>query len=518
LNTDAADNFVNSTAVQSDGKILIGGGFTNYNGVPRNGIARLNSDGSLDYTFNPGSGANVAINYLTIQPDGKILIGGYFTNYNGVSRRRVARLNVDGSLDTDFNPGTGANDVVTTLSLQSDGKILLGGKFNTFNGVSRNGIVRLNSDGSLDTDFNPATWTNSNVYSIVPQPDGKILISGYFTGTVLMRLNSDGSVDDSFTMGIGYDAKFSAAYAYSIALQPDGQIILGGNFIIYNGFYINRIVRLNSDGNIDFGFYFNSGNGVDSPFYSDTYVVSVVIQPDGKILIGGLFTRYNGVDRYFTARVNSDGSLDNTFAGSGANTIVYSFALQSDGKILVVGAFTYYNGANQNRIARLNSDGSIDTNFNPGSGVDEQVSTIALQPDGKILLSGVFTHYNDKFASENRNRIVRLNRDGSLDNSFNAGDGANSAVYSLALQLDGRILLGGSFTSINGVSRRGIARLNADGSLDNSFNPGSGTNNIVTSLSLQPDGQNITWWLFYKYQWDKSEWHSSPKFGWQFRH
>jgi uncharacterized delta-60 repeat protein len=493
LNTDAANNFVTVTAIQSDGKILIGGGFTNYNGVARNGIARLNADGSLDNSFNPGGGANVAVYSLVIQPDGKILIGGVFTSYNGISRRRIARINSDGSLDTGFNPGNAANDEVYAIALQPDGKVLLGGKFNNFNGFSRNGIVRLNSDGSLDNTFNPITTANSRVNTVAVQPDGKILIGGDFGGVIIIRLNADGSLDGSFTIGVGYDLSFSAAYASSIALQPDGSILVGGNFIFFNGLNINRIVRLDSGGNIDFNFYFNSGNGVDSPFSSANFipsVSSVALQSDGKILLGGLFTSYNNENRFFITRINSDGSLDYSFdVGSGATSIVNSFAFQSDGKILVGGYFTYYNGENKNRIARLNPDGSIDNNFNPGSGVDAQVSAIALQPDGKILLGGAFKNYNNKFTSESRNRIVRLNRDGSLDNSFNAGDGANAVVYSLALQPDGKILLAGSFSSINGVNRNRIARLNADGSLDNTFNPASGTNNLVAWLTLQPDGK-----------------------------
>jgi uncharacterized delta-60 repeat protein len=488
LNTDAANNFVSVTAVQPDGKILIGGGLTNYNGVPRNGIARLNTDGSLDTSFDPGSGANVAVYALVIQPDGKILIGGVFTTYNGVSRRRIARINSDGSLDTSFNPGNAAaNDEVYSIALQSDGKILVGGKFSNFNGVSRNGIARLNSDGSVDGTFNPVTPANSRVNSVVVQPDGKILIGGDFGGIIIVRLNEDGSLNDSFTLALAYDASFSAANASSIALQADGKILVGGNFILYNFENFNRIIRLNSDGSIDYSF--NPGSGLNSQFFLAPYVASIAIQSDGKILLGGLFTSYDNEDRFFMTRINSDGSLDYSFnIGIGATTIVNSFAFQSDGKILAGGYFTYYNGTNQNRIARLNLDGSLDSSFNPASGVNEQITAIALQPDGKILLSGVFTQYNNKFTSENRNRILRLNRDGSLDNSFDIGTGANSVVYSIALLPDGKILIGGAFTSINGVSRNRLARLNANGSLDNTFNPG-GASNLVASLIRQPDGK-----------------------------
>lgn len=134
---------------------MIGGGFTAFNGASRNYIARLNADGSLDTSFNPGTGRNRWVDTTAIQADGKILIGGDFTSYNGTSINRIARLNEDGSLDTSFNPGTGAGNWVFTTALQPDGKILIGGFFTSYNSISRSGIARLNADGSLETSFNP---------------------------------------------------------------------------------------------------------------------------------------------------------------------------------------------------------------------------------------------------------------------------------------------------------------------------------------------------------------------------
>jgi len=124
-------NVVNQIVFQSDGKLIVGGGFTTWNGTSSNHIVRIKVDGSIDSTFDPGSGANNNVNCIAIQDDGKILIAGYFTTYDGVAISRVARLNTDGTLDSSFDPGTGPNDAPTAMAVQSDGKILLVGEFTT---------------------------------------------------------------------------------------------------------------------------------------------------------------------------------------------------------------------------------------------------------------------------------------------------------------------------------------------------------------------------------------------------
>ncbi|MBX2927528.1 MAG: T9SS type A sorting domain-containing protein [Saprospiraceae bacterium] len=283
------------------GKSSSGGGFTSYNGTPRNFIARLNADGSLDTGFNPGTGASSGVYAMALQPDGKILIGGFFNSYNGTGRNRIARLNADGSLDTGFNPGTGANDWVQSLALQPDGKILIGGGFTSYNGTGRNRVARLNADGSLDTGFNPGTGANGWVWAMALQPDGKILIGGLFTtynGTgrnYIARLNADGSLDTGFNPGTG-----AGSTVWAMALQPDGKILIGGDFTTYNGTGRNRVARLNADGSLDTGF--NPGTGANN------VVRAMSLQPDGKILIGGAFTGYDGTGRNRVARVNGGSS------------------------------------------------------------------------------------------------------------------------------------------------------------------------------------------------------------------
>ncbi|MGW8185212.1 MAG: Ig-like domain-containing protein [Candidatus Moraniibacteriota bacterium] len=352
---DLANSSIHVTAIQADGKIIIGGQFTFYNGTAINRIARLNADGTLDTTFNVGTGTNDAILDMAIQSDGKIIIGGYFTTYNGTTINRIARLNTDGTLDGTFAVGSGASNYVRTISIQSDGKVIIGGDFSTYNGTTKNYIARLNTDGTLDATF---------------------------TGT-----------------GAGN-------YVYASAIQADGKIIIGGTFTSYNGTGINYIARLNTDGTLDTSL--NVGTG------ASTYVRTISIQSDGKIIIGGDFITYNSISRKYIARLNTDGTLDTTLAGLGPNGSIYTTAIQPDGKIIIGGAFTSYNGNGANRIARINADGIFDVSFSVGTGASANVRSSVIQSDGKIIIGGEFVTYNNVV----RKYIARLKADGSNDSIF----------------------------------------------------------------------------------------------------
>jgi uncharacterized delta-60 repeat protein len=290
-----------SLALQPDGKVLVGGLFTQYNGVNVNDhLVRLNSDGTLDLGFTSGgaNGFNSAVYGLALQPDGKVLVGGNFTQYNGVNVNfRLVRLNSNGTLDLGFTSGgpIGFNLLVQSLALQPDGKVLVGGLFTQYNGVNVNErLVRLNSNGTLDLGFTSGgpDGMNDDVYALVLQPDGKVLVGGAFTqynganvNSRLVRLNSDGTLDSGFTSGgpTGFGGT-----VFSLALQPDGKVLVGGNFTQYNGVNVNsRLVRLNSDGTLDSGFTSGGPNGFDNT------ARSLALQPDGKVIAGGDFTTYN---------------------------------------------------------------------------------------------------------------------------------------------------------------------------------------------------------------------------------
>ena len=328
--------------------------------------------GDVDLTFNPTierPGAGVFD--LVLQPDGKSLIGGAFTTVNGVSRPRVARLNSDGSVDTTFNPGVGPDSSVFDLSLQTDGKVLLAGPFTSVAGVARNGLARLNSDGSLDTTFVPALagWESVNV--VCAQADGKVLFGGSFLSGFSVirfrRLNSDGSVDSAFT------PTFSGVLDQNTAInviveQADGKILVGGDFVGLNNTARTDILRVNSDGSLDTAFNPNTGAG-------STDVLGIAVQTDGKILVGGDFTTINGTARNGVARLNSDGTLDTGFnPGTGlAGGAALSFGMQTDGKVLLAGQFITVNGSSRSGVARVNGDGSLDAAFNPGTGTNSTV-------------------------------------------------------------------------------------------------------------------------------------------------
>ncbi|TGD58700.1 T9SS type A sorting domain-containing protein [Flavobacterium humi] len=499
----ATASFLNDIAVQTDGKIIVAGALLSYNGTTLNHIVRLNSDGSIDPTFNVGTGFNKTTYAIKIQPDGKILIGGLFTTYNGSPSKGIIRLNNDGTKDVSFNTGTGfANSSVTStrefvhqMLVQPDGKVLCIGFFNSYNGSNADMIVRLNANGSYDSTFSTGTFDTSlhisGIKGIASQLDGKIIVVGDLYnysgvscyGTV--RMNADGSYDNTFSASTG--AKIEDNLATSVRVLSDGKIIMAGDFKTFSGKAVNRILKLNTDGTRDLSF--NTAG-------FDNTVNTIALQADHKILAGGTFTAYNGATTKRIARIHTDGNLDNSFSsGSGFDAGVNKIKVQADNKILVGGDFISYNGTTANRIIRLLGDGTADTSFNTGTGFDNRVLAIALQNNGKIIIAGDFTSYNGVAA----NRIIRLNPDGSIDSVFAAGLGFNNTIYAIALQSDGKMLIGGSFTNYNGTAVNRIVRLNDDGSRDTSFTIGSGFNNIVRVIVLQPDGKIMVGGNFTSY-------------------
>lgn len=300
------DGEVHAIALQLDGRILIAGNFTSYNGTNRGHIARLNADGSLDLTFDPGSGASGDINALAVHPDGNIFIGGTFSSYNGTNRSRIARLDYDGGLDTSFNPGTGVNGYgILALALRTDGKVVIAGYFSSVNGTNRNSIARLNANGSLDLAFNPGSGPNAEIDSIAEQADGKLIVGGFFSTfngvarSGLARLNANGSLDAGFNPSLAVGNNFNQRTIRSIVVQPDGRIIVGGLFNQVSGVLTHQnLARFEANGSLDANF---AACGAGNAFSS----VGVVAQDDcrGHAYVGGDFILFNGVDRRYLARV-----------------------------------------------------------------------------------------------------------------------------------------------------------------------------------------------------------------------
>lgn len=378
----AVENYAN-------GKTIIGGDFTSIGGVSRNRIARLNDDGTVDTTFNTGSGTNGPVLAIAVQNDGKVIIGGDFTSVGGVSRNHIARLNTDGTVDTTFgNNQTGANSEVRSVALRSDGRIIIGGKFTRVNQSTRNRIAQLNADGSLDKSFSSqGAGTDGPVNTMSLQDDGKLVIGGGFSrvdGSLrsrVARLTGDGTNDASFTgpsIGGG---------EVRVLRRHQGGILIGGDFTSINGIPVAGVAKINSSGLIstDFG-TFTRYNAFPAP----VEVWGMAVDDDERIVIAGDFQRIQGESRSHLARLNADGTLDsslNTYGG--ATAPIYALALAPDGKFVIGGEFTRYGEVTASRIARVNPNGTATFNM---------IAAIAFAPDGTLYAT-------DRW----NNRVLRIN-------------------------------------------------------------------------------------------------------------
>ncbi len=588
----AFNGTINAVKVQPDGKILVGGHFTEANGFAATAIARLNADGTTDTSFRSPDfysfqGIGREVWAIALQPDGKILVGGDLVGADNVPKRGLVRLNADGSLDTSFNSyELPTSSIVFDIEVQTDNKILVGGLVcgifrlnangtfdNSFtpslngtgssNGVEdldiqpdgkivvvgRNLMLRVTDTGALDGSFNNSnSFSGGTITTVRVRTDGKILVGGSFqtinaaTHRRLRLFNSDGSLDSAFSPQ-GPDSEVK-----DIFLKADGKIIIGGAFVNYNSTPRLRVAQINADGSLDTSVQFNiTGaigtvndvelqtdgkllvgllNGVstfvrfnadgtnDSGFAPlitrDATVNKILPQPDGKVLVLGEFLYANGVQRNYLARFNANGSLDTSFVPPTTGTL--SFALQSDGKILV-GGFSSLKRLNPNGsedtsfavpsnavvydivplangqilyggsfgsiggVVRLNANGSVDSTFTSPQ-FNSRIQKLLWQSDGKLLIGGEFTFP--------RNAIARLSADGSLDTTF-VGE-ANAPVYALDLQADGKIIVGGQFTALNSsVNQVSIGRLNSNGTLDTGFV--QSTNSVVRTVKVQTDGK-----------------------------
>ena len=368
-------------------------------------------DGTIDTTFNIGQGSNGVIFSLSLQSDGKIIVGGWFSSYDGNGRNLIVRLNEDGSLDSTFNPpqlGVSVDDFVQTTLVLPNGKIFVGGNFTRLNGLQDNGLKRLNPDGSLDTSYHGNV--SGSIACIKQQADGKIIASGLcskYSGTTaryIFRLNSDDSIDSTFnTMTSGSNAAIT-----SMAIQADGKIIIGGGFSIYKWVTRYAIARLNTDASLDTTFH--SGLGVNNPILEN----SLYLQSNGKAVFTGHFTSYDGITVNGLARLNSDGSLDISFneGGIGMNAYMPNLTVLPNDKIMIGGSqsFTTYNGIPVKHIIRLNADGTLDTNFNPLTGQNSSVTCFLQLNNQKMILGGNFTSYD----SIPYNRICRIYSNNSV--------------------------------------------------------------------------------------------------------
>lgn len=352
------DSNISKATLQQDGKILIVGDFTHYNEASVGRITRLNSDGSLDLTFNTGSGADWTVNTAILQPDGKILIGGAFTSFDGNPRSGIARLNTDGSLDLSFDPGDGFDYVVNTLQLQPDGKIFVGGNFSSYNNNPAYDLIRLNPDGSIDTGFDTGIGADKAIKDALLLPDGKLLIVGDFDRynriafPHVARINPDGSLDQSYLVPFGTEA--SNLSFRNITASPQGNIYLSGYSV-----FLGRAFRLNSYGEADPPLEVYDDGLVSGLVYGTIY--STIELADGRVLLAGSFYQLvppgtSGISYPLPhlMMLNIDGTWDTSFTAftNQFGTIDQLLPI-SDTQVLTVGRFSVIDGVDSNGIALL---------------------------------------------------------------------------------------------------------------------------------------------------------------------
>jgi uncharacterized delta-60 repeat protein len=443
-----------------------------------------------------------AIRAMLPQPDGKVVVGGSANMLNGAPTSMLRRLNADGSLDAAFLAQTGTGPdigAVQALALQPDGKVLAGVQdMIYYNGTYAAGLVRLNANGSVDATFNAGGTGltgslsrpgNGNARSLAVQPDGKILVgvgpgsgSGqYYNGQAvkgLLRLNPDGSLDPGFNLGSGLSQGGGDAAVEALLVQADGKILVGGRFDLLNGTAVSNLVRLNANGSLDTGFAIGSGVG-----QSGNGVRALAQQADGKPLIGGDFQTFNGNPCSALIRLNPNGSPDNTFQGPTNQMLVLHVRPQPNGDLLLAGNFWGYNSTTVGGVARLSSTGALDTGFVSGTGITTSYTYDVLPiANGQYLVGGGFTDYS----GTPRTGLARLSSTAALDPTYNPRQATTGSVAAVAPLPNGQLLVQGSFATFNGagVSTTALHLLNANGTYN-----GPVTTTVVGSLYLQPNGQ-----------------------------
>ena len=458
--------FVKSLVVLTNNETLIAGDFVSYNGFfyynnndPLNNIALVDTNGQLDQSFSPNSGADAPINSVVATTGGQYIIGGNFLSFNSQPQNYVARINADGSFDPSFNPSV--NGPVNSVLLQPDGKVVIGGSFTSVDNQNINCVARLNANGTLDTTFIPGTTLNNGgtVYALAQSP-----------GIYINHASNGTTNQDVQTVNVSPNAAGLATVKYNFPQPNEMQVFYGGNLIFDTG-----VITGNSQFSIPFGpgstpLVLVTDPGSTQSATNWNYTATIATNSD--IMVGGNFT-VSGQSYANVARFTTNGVLDTTFSNvlAGADNTVYALGWQPDGTMVVGGAFANFNGLPNSGIVGLNWDGSLDTtNFFVGTGANDIVWSINVQPDGTMYVGGQFSELN----GTHRLGFARLYSNGTVDTTFmdtayNQFAGlkkifANDfeTVYTSGIQSDSNVLIGGEFNQVGG----GQANTNVCDSLD----------------------------------------------------
>lgn len=462
----APDNAVGVTLVLENGKLLIAGSFSTIAGQSRAGVARLLVDGRVDTAFANLPVTGGIVTQALEQADGALVISGDFTQVGASPRTRIARLLANGALDTSFAPTV--NGVIWAITSDSSGRLLLGGEFTQVNGVARPFLARLNTDGSLDNSFNLAP--NFRVRTLLRLRDDRVLVGGSFTLIAneahnhIARLQANGSIDSSFGLSADDDV-------YSLAEQPDRRLLMGGQFMQIGGQARPGLARIRTDGMVDPNF----------TAFANGPILRILPQRDGRIVLGGFFTTVNNQNAKSLARLRPNGSLDFTLAlkPTDVSASVLALAQQQDGKLLVGGVFQQIGSVARSGLARYEVNGALETTVTDRN-VTGVVMTVVEPRRTGIFFAGTFSSVNGSV----RNRIAKLLTTHNLDPVFVPI--MSATVFAMAVMEDDSILVGGDFTTVDGQNRTRLLRFTAIDTLDTNYMPS--INDSVRAILPQSDG------------------------------
>jgi uncharacterized delta-60 repeat protein len=347
-------------------------------------------------------GSGVLAQQDTVVSGGKLYANYGMSSYSGSSIGfGTVRINVDGTLDTTWDTGTGFNEVVDQLTPLSNGQVMCGGSFSRYNGSGSGQIIRLNNDGTRDFTF-PDVSVNNIAFWIGETLTNKYIVGGNFdfvsgsTANRIIGLNNDGTIDPTFNTGTGFNSTIIDGL-----ITSTNKIVLGGFFTAYNGDGSNRIIKLNDDGTKDTSFNIGSG-------FNAGNIQSLWEQNDGKILAVGTFTNYSGSTANRIVRINLDGTKDPAWIGCIPNNTVQDVCELPNGKIVIVGDFTLVNGISRNKVAVLLPDGTLDLSSNIGTGINGEIYgvTPTNNSTNDFVVVGNFTEYDGISCSRG---ILKLN-------------------------------------------------------------------------------------------------------------
>lgn len=571
---------VYSFAIQPDGKIIIQGEFDKIDGVARSVVGRLNHDGSLDDSFNIGSALTFSdeIRGIAVQTDGRIIVVGKFRRTVGSSRKNIGilRLNSDGTLDASYSPMLSNDDwYVRAAKLQDDGKLVISWTSESQFTSETHYVTRVNQDGTIDNTFACTLNTKKVPFDLTIQPDNKIIVVGSYEQFVsdaclIKRFNPDGSEDTAFNNTISV-----SNYGISnVSVLTNGNILITGTFEKCNGEARNGGAIFNSDGHLlpDFistyqnqnatvkhfpigddrfllygnfaeehepkyttstmFLLLNSNGTVDDERFSrlqssknfviTQHVFHFAPLDDGKFLMNGIWSSIDGVDLPGLVRLNSDFTVDLSFCpriGDEEFSSVFAVETLANGKILIGGIFNYADDLHRNNIARLNYNGTVDEAFNPGWGANGNVLVIRKQKDEKILVAGNFNYFNQ----EPHLNIVRLQPDGIIDPDFHADSVNFESIFAMEILDDGKIVIKGRQSEGCGYTE--VVKLNTNGSIDVSFNAPPIYNyyernmsdqklSCIAALGVQSDGKILTEGIRFNVNGTLDEAYKPREFSW----